>query len=94
MKMRSTHVDLVKLAEVHGLEAVDGGPDVFAVGALFHHLQLPYTGHVGQSGLNLSHIRNLTQADSFSSFCAILVAGDILIPFIKGYIIFDLLGLR
>lgn len=33
-----THIDLVKLAEVHGLETVDGRSDVLAVSALLHHL--------------------------------------------------------
>lgn len=33
-----THIDLVELAEVHGLEAVDGWSYVLAVGTLFHNL--------------------------------------------------------
>lgn len=53
---RPTHIDFVELAEVHGLEAVDGRPDVLAVRALLHHLQLANTGHVGQPGLDLGHV--------------------------------------
>lgn len=60
---RPTHVDLVELAEVHGLEAVDGRPDVLAVRALLHHLQLANTGHVGQPGLDLCHVRDLGDQD-------------------------------
>ena len=33
-----THIDLVKLPKVHGLEAVDGGAQVLAVGAGFDDL--------------------------------------------------------
>ena len=33
-----TYINLVKLAEVHGLEAVDGRSDVLAVGALLYNL--------------------------------------------------------
>lgn len=58
-----THVDLVELAEVHGLEAVDGRPDVLAVRALLHHLQLANTRHVGQPGLDLGHVRDLGDRD-------------------------------
>lgn len=32
-----TYIDLIKLAEVHGLEAIDGRSDVLAVGTLLHH---------------------------------------------------------
>lgn len=60
---RPTHVDLVELAEVHGLEAVDGRPDVLAVRALLHHLQLANTRHVGQPGLDLGHVRDLGDRD-------------------------------
>lgn len=56
-----THIDLIKLAEVHGLEAVDGWSDVLAVGALLHHLQLPHTRHISQPRLDLCHVRHLVK---------------------------------
>ena len=59
MTLTLTHIDLIKLAEVHGLEAVDGWSDVLAVGTLLHHLQLPHTGDVGQSRLDLCHVGHL-----------------------------------
>lgn len=54
-----THIDLVELAKIHGLEAIDGGADVLAVRAGLHHLQLPHTRHVGQAGLDLRHVGHL-----------------------------------
>lgn len=58
-KQENTHINFVKLAKVHGVEAVDGRSDVLAVGALLHHLQLPHAGDVGQPGLDLRHVRHL-----------------------------------
>lgn len=60
---RRTHVDFVELAEVHGFKAVNGWPDVLAVRALLHHLQLANTGHVGQPGLDLCHVWDLEDQD-------------------------------
>ena len=54
-----THIDLVELPEVHGLEAVDGWAQVLTVGAGLHNLQLSHAGHVGQARLDLCHIWNL-----------------------------------
>lgn len=54
-----THIDLVKLSKVHGLEAVNGWTKVLAVGAGLDDLQLPHTGHVRQTGLDLTHVWNL-----------------------------------
>lgn len=53
------HIDLVELPKVHGLEAVNGGAQVLAVGAGLDNLQLPYTGHIGQARLDLGHVWNL-----------------------------------
>lgn len=62
-----THVNLIELAKVHGVEAVDGRPDVLAVGALLHQLQLPHAGDVGQPGLDLRHVGDLRESGAFTS---------------------------
>lgn len=54
-----THIDFVKLAKVHGLEAVDGWPDVLAISTLLYHLQLPHARDVGQPRLDLCHVWHL-----------------------------------
>lgn len=59
VKNGDTHVDFVKLAEVHGLEAVNGRPDVLTVGTLLHYLKLPHARDVRQPRLDLSHVRDL-----------------------------------
>lgn len=38
-----SHIDLIEFAEVHGLEAIDGRPDVLAVATFLDQLQLPDT---------------------------------------------------
>lgn len=58
---RNSYIYLVKFAKVHGLEAVDGRPDVLAVATLLDQLQLADTRHVSQSGLDLGHVRYLTR---------------------------------
>lgn len=54
-----THINFIKLAKVHGVEAVNGRSDVLAVSALLHHLQLPHARDVGQARLDLRHVRHL-----------------------------------
>lgn len=61
-----THVNLIKLAKVHRVEAVYGRPDVLAVGALLHHLQLPHAGDVRQPRLDLRHVGDLQGSQGIS----------------------------
>lgn len=61
-----THVNLIKLAKVHGVEAVYGRPDVLAVGALLHHLQLPHAWDVRQPRLDLCHVGDLQESEGIS----------------------------
>ena len=51
-----THGYLVKLPKLQCAVAVDGRPDVLAVVAVLHQLQLTHTAHVGQPRLDLRHV--------------------------------------
>ncbi len=60
-----SHIDFIKFPKVHGLEAVDGWPNVLAVCALLDKFQLPYTRYIGQAGLDFSHVRHLRDTGRF-----------------------------
>lgn len=62
---RGTYTDFIELPKIQRAVAVDGGPDVLAVVAALHHLQLPHAAHVGEPCLDLCHVWHLpTRTDT------------------------------
>lgn len=54
-----SYSDLIKLSKLQGSISVDGRPDVLAVVAALHRLQLPHAADVGQPRLDLRHVQHL-----------------------------------
>lgn len=56
---KTTYSNLIKLAKLQCPVSVDWRPDVLAVVAVLHRLQLPNAAHIGQPSLNLCHVQHL-----------------------------------
>lgn len=75
-----THGYLVKLSKLQRAVSVDGRPDVLAVVAVLHQLQLPDTAHVGQPRLDLSHVQHL-QVLGESTLCITIAMTKMMVKY-------------
>lgn len=58
-----TYGNLIETAKLESGVSVYRWSDVLTVVGVFHNLQLPHAGHIGQSRLDLCHVRYLERDD-------------------------------